>query len=210
VGGAGNIVAQNYLDLKAERGLSSFDMRHKLLINNLYQFPFGEQRRWLNKGGTMARVFGNWQLSGVTTIESGTPYTAQILGNLSNRAGTAAISNLRANATGLPVVLPRSDQTALEFFNTAAFSLPAAGEYGDAGRGTIPGPGMVNFNMSLDKMVTFSRERGIRGDFRISSNNIFNSPAFNGLSTVVNGQGFGRVTSVAAMRSVIFSLRLRF
>ena len=97
-----------------------------------------------------------------------------------------------------------------EFFNTAAFSLPAAGEYGDAGRDTIPGPGTVNFNMSLDKLVTFSRERGIRGDFRIESNNIFNTPQFTGLSTVVNGQGFGRVTSVGAMRSVIFSLRLRF
>jgi hypothetical protein len=210
VGGAGRTVAQNYLDLHAERGLSSFDVRNKLLINHTYQLPFGEQRRWLNKGGTMGRAFGNWQFSGITTIQSGTPYTAQILGNLSNRAGTAAISNLRADATGLPVELPRSERTTLDFFNTAAFSLPAAGEYGDAGRDTIPGPGTVNFNMSLDKLVTFSRERGIRGDFRITSNNIFNTPKFGGLSTVVNGEGFGRVTSVGAMRSVIFSFRLRF
>jgi hypothetical protein len=210
VGGAGRTVAQNYLDLQAERGLSSFDVRNKLLINHIYQLPFGEQRHWLNKGGTMARVFGNWQLSGITTIQSGNPYTAQILGNLSNRAGTAAISNLRADATGLPVELPSAQRTALDFFNAAAFSLPAAGEYGDAGRDTIPGPGFVNFNMSLDKLVTFSRERGIRGDFRVESDNIFNTPKFTGLSTVVNGQGFGRVTSVGAMRSVIFSLRLRF
>ena len=210
VGGAGRTVAQNYLDLQAERGLSSFDVRNRLLINHTYQLPLGEQRRWLNKGGTMGRAFGNWQISGITTIQSGTPYTAQILGNLSNRAGTAAISNLRADATGLPVELPRSQRTAQDFFNTAAFSLPAAGEFGDAGRDTIPGPGTVNFNMSLDKLVTFSRERGIRGDFRIASNNIFNTPKFAGLSTVDNGQGFGRVTSVGAMRSVIFSFRLRF
>jgi hypothetical protein len=210
VGGAGRTVAQNYLDLQAERGLSSFDVRNKLLINHNYQLPFGEQRRWLNKGGTMGRVFGNWQISGITTIQSGTPYTAQIQGNLSNRAGTVAISNLRADATGLPVELPRSQRTAEDFFNAAAFSLPAAGEFGDAGRDTIPGPGTVNFNMSLDKLVTFSRERGIRGDFRIESDNIFNTPKFSGLATVVNGQGFGRVTSVGAMRSVVFSLRLRF
>ena len=210
VGGAGRTVAQNYQDLQAERGLSSFDVRNRLLINHTYQLPFGEQRRWLNKGGTMGRAFGNWQISGITTIQSGTPYTAQILGNLSDRAGTAAISNLRADATGLPVELPRSERTTLDFFNTAAFSLPAAGEFGDAGRDTIPGPGTVNFNMSLDKLVTFSRERGIRGDFRITSNNIFNTPKFGGLSTVVNGEGFGRVTSVGAMRSVVFSFRLRF
>jgi hypothetical protein len=210
VGGAGRTVAQNYLDLQAERALSSFDVRNKLLINHNYQLPFGEQRRWLNKGGTMGRALGNWQISGITTIQSGTPATAQILGNLSNRAGTAAISNLRADATGLPVELSRSQRTAQDFFNTAAFSLPAPGEFGDAGRDTIPGPGTVNFNMSLDKLVTFSRERGIRGDFRIESDNIFNTPKFAGLSTVVNGQGFGRVTSVGAMRSVVFSLRLRF
>jgi len=210
VGGAGRTVAQNYLDLQAERGLSSFDVRNKLLINYIYQLPFGEQRRWLNKAGTAQRVFSNWQLSGVTTVQSGTPYTAQILGNLSNRASTAAVFNLRANATSLPVELPRSERTALEFFNTAAFSLPAPGEYGNAGRDTIPGPGFVNFNMSLDKLVTLSREHGIQGDFRISSDNIFNTPKFTGLSTTVNGQGFGRVTSVGAMRSVIFSLRLRF
>jgi hypothetical protein len=211
VGGQGRSVAQYYKDLQAERGLSSFDVRNKLLINHIYQFPFGEQRHWLNKGGTLARAVGNWQLSGITTIQSGTPYTAQILGNLSNRAGTAAISNLRADAvTGVPVVLPRSERTAQEFFNTAAFRPPAPGDYGDAGRDTIPGPGFVNFNMSLDKLVTFSRERGIRGDFRIESDNIFNTPRFGNLATVVNGQGFGRVTSVGAMRSVIFSLRLRF
>jgi hypothetical protein len=210
VGGAGRTVAQNYQDLQAERGLSSFDVRNKLLINHTYQFPLGEQRRWLNKSGAMGRAFGNWQLSGITTIQSGTPSTAQILGNLSNRAGTVAISNLRADATGLPVELPRSQRTTKDFFNIAAFSAPAAGDLGDAGRDTIPGPGTVNFNMSLDKLVTFSRERGIRGDFRITSNNIFNTPKFGGLSTVVNGQGFGRVTSVGAMRSLVFSLRLRF
>jgi hypothetical protein len=210
VGGTGNIVAQNYLDLKAERGLSTFDVRNKLLINHIYQLPFGEQRRWLNKAGPARRFLGDWQLSGVTTIQSGTPYTAQILGNLSNRAGTAAISNLRADATGVPVVLPRSERTTLDFFDTAAFSLPAPGNYGDAGRDTIPGPGFVNFNMSLDKQVVFSREHGIQGDFRVSSDNIFNTPKFTGLATTVNGEGFGRVTSVGAMRSVIFSLRLRF
>jgi hypothetical protein len=210
VGGAGRSVVQNYLDLAAERGLSSFDVRHRLLINHTYEFPFGEQRRWFHQGGALARVAGNWQLSGTTTIHSGTPYTATVLGNLSNRAGTAAISNLRANATGQPVELPSFERTPQKFFNTAAFTLPDPGEFGDAGRNTIPGPGLVNFNMSLDKLMTFSREKGIRGDFRISSSNIFNTPAFSGLATVVNGQGFGRAQSVGTMRTLTFSLRVRF
>jgi hypothetical protein len=210
VGGAGSSVVQNYLDIAAERALSTFDMRHKLLINHTYELPFGEQRRWLRQPGMVRRAFGDWQISGITSIHSGTPYTASILGNLSDRAGTAAISNLRANATGQVVELPRSERTTQDFFNTAAFALPDPGEYGDAGRDTILGPGVVNFNMALDKLLTFSREKGIRGDFRISANNIFNTPAFTGLVTVVNEQGYGRVTSVGTMRALTFSLRVRF
>jgi carboxypeptidase family protein len=210
VGGAGHTVAQNYLDLAAERGLSSFDTRHRLLINSTYEFPFGDRKRWLSRGGPAARLIGNWQISGVTTIQSGNPFTATVLGNLSNKGGRAAISNLRANATGQAVTLPGSERTTRDFFNTLAFTLPLPGEFGDAGRNTIPGPGLVNFNMSLDRFFTLSPEKGIRGDFRISSNNIFNTPNWNGLATVVNGQGFGRITSVRAMRSVTFMLRVRF
>jgi trimeric autotransporter adhesin len=210
VGGMGRTVAQNYLDIQAERGLSSFDMRHRLLINYIYELPFGDGRHWLSKGGAPARLLGGWQISGVTTIQSGNPFTAQVLGNLSNFGGVAAIFNLRADATGQPVELASSERSAQEFFNTAAFALPPAGQFGDAGRNTIPGPGMVNFNFSLDRQMTFSKERGLRGDFRIETTNLFNTPNFSGLATVVNGQGFGRVTSVRGMRGIAFSLRFRF
>jgi hypothetical protein len=210
VGGAGRVVAQNFRDLAAERGLSSFDMRHRLLVNYTYEFPFGERRRWLNRGGPASLVMGNWQVSSITTLQSGNPYSASVLGNLSNKGGTAAIFNLRADSTGLPVTLSASERTTQEFFNTAAFALPLAGQFGDAGRNTIPGPGLVNFNMSVDRFFTLSKEKSIRADFRISANNLLNTPNWNGMATVVNGQGFGRITSVREMRALTFSLRVRF
>jgi carboxypeptidase family protein len=210
VGGSARTVAQNYLDLQAERGLSVFDVRHRLLINHTYEFPWGDGRRWLSHGGAWARVVGNWQVSGVTTIQSGIPYTAQVRGNLSNFGGAAAIFNLRADATGQPVDLASPARTTQNFFNTAAFSLPQAGQFGNAGRNTIPGPGMVNFNMSLERFVTISKEKGIRGTFEVNANNIFNTPNFNGLATVVNAQDFGRITSVKNMRTLAVALRLRF
>ncbi len=210
LGGAGRTVAQDYLNLEAERGLSVFDARHRLIIDHNYELPFGERRRFLNHGGALARVLGNWQISGITTLSSGTPYTARVLGNQSNNSGTGAYSSQRADATGLPVSLPGDEQTTLEFFNPAAFTLPANGEFGDAGRNTIPGPGTVNFNMSLSRFLTISQEKGIRGDFRVQANNIFNTPNFGGLATVVNAQDFGRITSVRSMRELTFSFRLRF
>lgn len=210
VGGAGRTVAQNSFDLRAERGLSTFDVRHRLIINHTYELPFGERRRFLNRGGAAARVLGDWQISGVTTLQTGTPFTAQVLGNQSNNSGTGAFSSQRANATDLAVSLPRSERTTQEFFNTAAFALPASGEFGNAGRNTIPGPGTVNFNMSLTRFITFSREKNLRGEFRIEGANIFNTPNFGGLATVVNAQDFGRVTSVKAMRALTLTLRVRF
>jgi hypothetical protein len=210
VGGSGRTVAQDYLDLQAERGLSNFDMRHRLLIDYTYEFPFGGQRHWLNRGGALAGVVGGWQISGVTTIQSGTPFTATVLGNLSSIGGKAAIANLRADATGQPVALPGFERNTQQFFNVGAFALPPAGQFGDAGRNTIEGPGTVNFNMSLTRFMTISREKGVRLALRIDSNNAFNTPNFGNLATVVNGQGFGRVQSVKAMRTLDIALRLNF
>ncbi len=141
VGGNGHNVPQDSFDLHAERALSNFDVRNKLIVNDTYEFPFGEERHFLNRGGVAARIIGNWQISGVTTVQSGSPLTAQVAGNESNNNGSGVFSSERPDATGLPVSLPRSDRTTLDFFNTAAFTLPASGQLGTAGRNTITGPG---------------------------------------------------------------------
>ncbi|HEV2496022.1 MAG TPA: TonB-dependent receptor [Terriglobia bacterium] len=210
IGGVGGAVAQDLYNLEAERGLSVFDTRHRLLVNWTYEFPFGGRRRWLNRGGALAGMLGDWQISGYGQVQSGTPFTAQLLGNQGINASGAAFFSERADATGAPAALPSVDRTTLQYFNTAAFILPPSGTFGNAGRNTIPGPGLTNFNMSLDRFVTLSREKGRRLDFRVSANNVFNTPNFSGLWTVVNAVTFGRVTSVKSMRALDFSVRLRF
>jgi hypothetical protein len=210
IGGSGHNVPQNSFDLEAERALSNFNVGQKLVVNHTYELPFGEQRRFLNRGGFGARVIGNWQLSGVTTLQTGLPLTAAVAGNQSNNNGSGVFASQRPDATGLPVSLRRSERTTLEFFNTGAFALPASGELGTAGRNTITGPGSVTFNMSLGRFFTFSREKGIRGRFSINANNIFNHPNYSGVATTINAQDFGWVTSVAAMRSLNVALRFNF
>jgi Carboxypeptidase regulatory-like domain len=209
VGGQGGGVAQDYLDIAAERGLSTFNRTHQLLLNYNYELPFGDRKRFLNHGGVGEHLFGNWQISGVTTLESGTPSTARVLGNVGS-VGTGAYYALRADATGEPVSLPSAQRSPLEYFNTAAFELPPTGQLGNAGRDTIPGPPMYNFNMSLDRQLVVSRERGLTGDFRISADNVFNTPNFTSLGTVINSTNFGRVTGVSGMRTLSLSLRFRF
>ena len=127
-------------DLAAERGLSVFDVRHRLLLNETYEFPFGQRKRYLNRGGLAAKLVDDWRVIGTTSIQSGTPLTARVLGNQSASGGIGAYFSGRAEATGLPVSLSSSDRTTLDYFNTSAFTLPPAGEFGNAGRNTIPGP----------------------------------------------------------------------
>jgi len=210
IGGNGHNVPQNKSDLEAERALSNFNLGQKLVVNHTYELPFGEQRRFLNRGSFAARIIGNWQISGVTTLQTGLPLTAAVAGNQSNNNGSGVFASERPDATGLHVSLPRSERTTLEFFNTGAFALPASGELGTAGRNTITGPDSVTFNMSLGRFFTFSREKGIRGRFSINANNIFNHPNYAGVATTINAQNVGWVTSVAAMRSLNAALRFNF
>jgi hypothetical protein len=210
VGGSGRNLPQNSYDLEAERALSTFDARNKLIINHTYEFPFGEERHFLNRGGPVAHVIGNWQISGVTTIRSGSPSTAQVAGNQSNNNGSGVFASERADATGLPVSLPRSERGTEGWFNTAAFALPPSGQLGTAGRDTITGPGMVNFNMSLGRFFTFSREKNLRARFSIDTTNIFNHPNYSSVATTISSENFGWVTGVAGMRAVTLSLRMNF
>ncbi|HEV2498779.1 MAG TPA: TonB-dependent receptor [Terriglobia bacterium] len=207
----GGTVVQNPFNLRAEWALSGFNPTHSVRAFTRYQLPFGDRKHFLNHGGAFARVLGNWALSDITSFSSGDPLTAFVTGNLSNNAGNLApFGGLRANATGLPIALPGSEQSTLEYFNTAAFGLPTAGEYGNAGRNTIPGPPSLNFSVSVDKTITISREKGMTADFRVGSSNTFNIVNLSGLSTTVNGNDFGRVNEAGNMRTVTFSLRFRF
>src|SRR5207248_249416 len=86
IGGGAVVVAQNDLDLAAERGLSSFDQRHRFSGEFLYELPFGPNKMWLNHGGPAAAVFGDWQLSGNYTLASGTPFTPRIVNGISDVA----------------------------------------------------------------------------------------------------------------------------
>ncbi len=211
VGGAGNTVAQNPFDLAAEWGLSTFNHYQNFLLGYHYQLPFGDRKRFLSHGGRLAKIFGGWEVSGFTRAESGSPFTALVQGNLSNNVnGSAPFNSLRADVTGQPVNLLSGLQTPLEWFNTAAFTVPPAGEYGNAGRDTIPGPATIDVNASIDRLFTISREKGVNGDLRLAANNLFNTPQFTGLATTVNATNFGRITSVGMMRTLSVTLRLRF
>ncbi|MGA2096635.1 MAG: TonB-dependent receptor [Candidatus Acidiferrum sp.] len=219
IGGGGVVVAQNPFDIAADRGLSSFDQRHKFTGNWVYDLPFGDNKRFLQKGA-LSHIFSGWQYSGSFTVATGLPFTINVVGGTLD-IDRGVSGSLRANLVpGQSIHV--SDPTTKEWFNTAAFcqpqtttSNPAAtcvnasdSTYGDAGRDILEGPAQVTLNMSLNKTITIKEYRSL--DFRITANNVFNAVEFTSLGTAVNSITFGQVTGAASMRRVTVQVRFRF
>ena len=204
IGGGGVVVAQNPLDLGAERGLSSFDQRNRLNADFTYELPFGDKKKWFDSG-TPAAILGNWQFNGTVQLASGTPFTARILGGVGDVAG-GVNGTLRADYNGQPISL--SDPTTTLFFNKSAFSPPAPGTFGDSSRNMIIGPGTSVLNLGLTKNINFSATRGL--SVQVLANNVLNTVQFASIDTVVNSRTFGYVTAARSMRKFQILTRLRF
>jgi hypothetical protein len=204
IGGGATVVAQDDLDLAAERGRSSFDRRHRLAADYVLELPFGPGRKWLT-GGPLAGVLGGWVFGGNIRVESGPPFTARVVGDYADVA-RGVNGTLRANVTGAPAAI--DEPGAERWFNPAAFVAPPTGSFGDVGRNTVDGPGTFLVNMTLTKNISLGRPRTL--SLRVLANNVFNTPQFTSIDTVVNSSTYGQVTRAGAMRSVQIQTRLRF
>ncbi len=210
VGGGPLVVVQDEHNIFGERSLSSFDQRHRVQVRFNLDLPFGDRRRWLAKSPRpILGLVSGWNISGDYQYLSGTPQTARLLGNVANNSGTGSNYSERADATGLSPSLPGGERTTLRYFNTLAFQLPPPGQFGNAGRFTIPGPGTNLVNASLRKSFRLD-EANRRVDLQWQISNVLNHPNFGSIGTVVNSLNYGRVTSVKAMRQMEFSLRVSF
>jgi trimeric autotransporter adhesin len=205
IGGGTQVVAQDDKNLRAERGLSSFNQRHKLTGDWTVELPWGEGRKWLTRPGIAQKALGDWLLQSSFTVASGTPFTARVLGSFSDVAG-GTNGTLRANYNGEAVQI--GDRSIKHWFNTKAFSMPATGSYGNSGRNTIIGPGSWLMSLVLSKNIPLKDSMGL--EMRAEADNVLNHPNYSGLDTVVNSPTFGQVTSVASMRKLILSLHYRF
>ena len=205
IGGGGRVVAQDDRNLEAEWGLSSFDQRHQLTGNVSIELPFGPSRPWLNQGGVWAALLNDWTISTNFSVQSGSPFTARLVGAASDVArGTNG--TLRADYTGAPIDV--EDPVLLNYFNTSAFAAPASGAFGTAGRNTIIGPGQTQFNASIGRDVRLAGNQTI--SIRLQATNLFNTVRFGAIDTVVNSPTFGQVVSIRPMRTVGLNVRFRF
>ena len=139
------------------------------------------------------------------TLQSGTPVTPRVLSAASDVAkGTNG--TLRADYNGEPIAV--ADPNIDRFFNTAAFTLPEVGTFGDASRNMIIGPGSKQLNATFARDLQLARNRTI--SVQLNATNLLNLVNYQAIDSVVNSPTFGQIISVRPMRSVQLNLRFRY
>ena len=190
-------------NLAAERGPSSFDIRHRAVFVYIYDLPFGSGHRLLGwNNGVNRQVFGGWQLSGNTTIQSGTPFTVF---NSSNDFSGFNQFNDRPDVVGTGP-LPQNNSNPDAAFATAYFGCgtppcnapglgaPPAGRVGTSGRNQYYGPSLQNWNFAASKLFPLGTER-LHLRFRADFFNLFNHTNFSNPVSNESSANFGKITS---------------
>lgn len=189
--------AQNENNLRLERGLAFANVPRRLSGSFVWSMP---QSKFLRP------VLSHWQLSGLVTLQDGTPlnpfYAATDIAN----SGTPNRPNV---VPGQSISLPASERTPDHWFNTAAFSTPAPFTFGNAGRNIIPGPGNEVIDLALARRFPIHENAGF--EFRAESFNILNHPNFGIPGPYPDlGPFFGKIFSTGSPRRFQFGARFDF
>jgi hypothetical protein len=197
--GAGESVSfQDMACRECDRSDSPYDIRHTVTSNVVYQLPFGEGRRFLNQHGFASAALGGWEASGIITARTGIPV------NITLSRPTSALPDGN-NSSQRPNLVPgvsiyAANQTINNWFNPAAFAIPAPGTWGNLGRNVARGPGYSEFDVALQKQ--FALTERLRLNFRAEIFNLFNQPIYANPSGSLGSNpadpsgSFGKITSI--------------
>jgi hypothetical protein len=198
-----------------------YDRRHRFLATYLFDVPFGRGRRWLSTASSLNWFVGDWQLGGVTILQSGpflTPYEQSVdpaNTNILTTVGQARPDQLRS------VSLYACQRTTTQWLNPDAFSYlnlqdsagNGIGRFGNAPVGGVVGPGTANFSLSL--MKGFSIGGKSRFQLGIEAANVFNHRNYEPPNMQVDSPSFGSITGLqtaegAGPRSLELTGRITF
>ena len=194
------MVAQNDKDLRAERGLSSFDQRHTLNLSWVLHLDRRARRRANGVRATAPRLDPERRPDAALRHA----VDRAVLGNLSNSGGTGAVGSGRADATGLPV------HSAARFFNLPAFTAAARRPLRQRRAQHDSRPGPFSTNLSFGRIVQHRRDAPDL-DLRVESTTSLNTTNYHRASDhVVNASNYGLPSAAPAMRTVTRALRFRF
>ena len=212
-----NYVTNPYVGWKYDVGPSVFDRTNVAFINFIYDIPLARN----SSSHFMKTVVGGWQLSGIVTMESGTPYNLGINGgNVASIFPGGDVAN-RPNLVG-KIAYPKTPVasngvvTGIQWVDPSAFATPAAGTWGNLPFDALRGPGRDDWNLSLFKSFLINESRGSRFEFRADAFNAWNHTQFGGggqnggFSNNFGSGNFGQITSAFDPREFQLGAKLIF
>jgi hypothetical protein len=190
----------NPFDLRQERGLSEYDLRHNFVVTYVWDIPFGSHLH-----GPARQLLHGWQVNGITGARTGFPIKIVIP---TDTANTGVSGGQRPNRTGT-LALPKSQRTVDLWFNTAALAGPAQYTFGNLGRNVFVGPGAVNFDLGAFKNFLLNERHRIQ--FRAELFNIFNHVNLGQPGASFSTSSFGKISGTSTDgRDIQFALRYQF
>ena len=202
-----NDLAQNPFDLAAERGLSMFDARNRLVFSYTWDLPF-----WQNGGEWYKHVLGGWQLNGIVTLMSGTPFTVFDSNDVAAQGSAPEITGFsaqRPDQVGNPNTGPK---TVNAWLNASAFHqldpVLNAGQFGTERRNVAIGPTYLDWDFGTLKNIKISESTSLQ--FRAELFNILNHPNFRLPDSDISSPTFNQILAARDPRQVQFALKFLF
>jgi Carboxypeptidase regulatory-like domain/TonB dependent receptor-like, beta-barrel len=206
-----NDLAQNPFDLAAERGRSLFDARHRFVLSYQWSLPF-----WKQPHSWYQQALGNWQLNGIVTLMSGTPFTVFDSNDVSEQGGAPEITGFSANRPNLvPGQNPNSGpRTTSAWLNASAFARitpdpnSPVQQFGTAGRNIAEGPGYANWDFSVLKNIRVAESKELQ--FRAEFFNILNHPNFRLPDSDISSPTFNHILAAQSPRLIQLALKFLY
>jgi len=200
--GQSGSIATEY-DLRREWALSDFDRKHLVAISGTYALPVGKGKAYLGNASRFTQAaLGGWNIGWIFTHTSGAPFSISAGGDIANVGG----GSQRAQVVGDPN--SGFTQSRLEWFNTAAFAVPATFTFGNEGRNNLIGPAQTNMDFTTFKDFLFSERTKLQ--FRGEFFNIANHARFDTPNGNVQSGSFGVINSARAPRDIQLALKFLF
>jgi hypothetical protein len=184
----GSLLFYDSADIARNRALAGFDRTHNLRLAWVAELPFGAGKRWA-QNGVARHIFGGWEINGIFSAYSGTPFTVTASGSSLNAPGQSQT----ADQVKAEVLKPGGIGSAAPYYDPTAFAAVTQVRYGTTGRNILRGPGLVNVDGSLFRNFRF-RER-VTAQLRGEVYNVTNTPHFNNPSANISSGGFMTITS---------------
>ena len=213
LGGGESTAPQNVACRSCEYASTNQDIRHTLTVNWVYSLPFGEGGRAATDG-VMKHVLGGWNLSGLLQARTGRPLTISVT---RSTADLPDGNNSGQRADVVPGVSPiPANQTPDQWLDVNAFAVPARGTWGDIGRNTLRGPGLLQLDLALQRRFRFGGDRSV--ELRVEAFNALNRANLaNPNTNISSGSAFGRITGplnntygTGTARQMQFMMRLNY